>query len=413
MRRKNIKLVSETYFYINSSGTRDAFFLILNMKYYITFDTNIIHNQYGKPNHIIELVNNFFSKKEGVFLIPQIVLDEYSHQFKPFLSQQLKPLKESLKTLTTLESLSMEIDLQGCRENITRVVNELKGINNKNDRLVTQQITCKSETIPYSFCIQNISNRYFRGIKPFTKDGSGQISEIGMKDAILWQSLIEFFQLNKQTQQATLIFITNDKDLYQSTKSEDLDSNLKEEIEKLNVTCQVLNEDTFIKWVEEQGILSKLDPIDDVTYDSINELVQKEQDQIKFLIEEGEYQGSGCFDDSVLENFIKKYYREKDVDIETVEVNHIEIEDQDIFEVHVDSKKRYRLITIEFLFSVSTTILAYRDQIAQEFCDLTSWRNDHYLEGEKVLEVKAKIRRWDNDDQISYELISFEVVRVN
>lgn len=176
---------------------------------YIIFDTNILH--VGRYKDFSEFgFNNFYNEILGkierhdvvqrfVLLVPQISIDEiYKQQLDAFHKAKDELLKIK-NTCDNIYGINIEVDLS---LNYSEFL-----LNKKESYLKSNEIN----TLP--ICNENrftkIVERALDKKAPFEGGEKGK-SDKGFKDALIWESIMEFAS-SKEEEMCEFIFITNDK----------------------------------------------------------------------------------------------------------------------------------------------------------------------------------------------------------
>lgn len=169
---------------------------------YIVFDTNTLYNSstnysdfsFGKN---LDLIMNFLQEEnltnECSLLIPQIVIDELKQQQKEHFLEDHSKIDELLKKQGDLCEVKWNIEISEYEEYIDHKIKNLV----KHYEIVVAK-ACSEKSFDKILC------KALKKEPPF--EGVEKKSDKGFKDAVIWQSLIEFsIQAG-----GSYIFYTND-----------------------------------------------------------------------------------------------------------------------------------------------------------------------------------------------------------
>lgn len=164
-------------------------------KYYIIFDTNILYKKYDKRGdfnefsfnstfqNVIDLVNEFDLYEYITIVIPNIVWNEMIEQE---IENHDKKLKELLDICEKFKFPELEISTKKL-EYRRFIENKVSEYRNKNLSKFNKVIDLP---LPTRNRFESIISRAFDKRPPF--EGVDKKSDKGFKDALLWESILEF-----------------------------------------------------------------------------------------------------------------------------------------------------------------------------------------------------------------------------
>lgn len=177
------------------------------MKTYLIFDSNALrvgekqmeYGHFAIHNRLTDLINkiekNDLSDNYEI-MIPKIVIEELKKQQMETFKASYNELKNLYKKMEKLYFLNLnEITEMNYSKTIEKLISQFLSNNNINILDI-----CKESKF------SNIVNRALEKKAPFR--GTSGNSDKGFKDALIWESLLEFGESNK----ANYIYITKDKD---------------------------------------------------------------------------------------------------------------------------------------------------------------------------------------------------------
>lgn len=174
-------------------------FLIFDSNALRVSDKNMKYGHFAIHNRLMELINkiekNDLSENYQI-LIPQIVIEELKKQQVENFEESYKELKNLYEKMETLYFIDLNEPLQiNYSEKIEELVTEFVNVNS----IETLKICNENK-------FSNIVNRALNKKAPFR--GTKGNSDKGFKDALIWESLIEFSQKHV----GQYIYITKDRD---------------------------------------------------------------------------------------------------------------------------------------------------------------------------------------------------------
>lgn len=200
-------------------------------KYYIIFDTNILYRKYDKRGdfnefsfsstfqNVIDIVNEFDLYEYVTIVIPNVVWNEMIEQEIESHDIKLKDLLEKCKKFKfpEIEINSKTLDYRRFIEN---KVSEYKSENLlKFNKVIDLPLPTRNR-------FDSIVERAFDKRPPF--EGKDTKSDKGFKDALLWESILEF---SENVEHISIILYTKDNiftnELEQEYNNEFLGSTLK------------------------------------------------------------------------------------------------------------------------------------------------------------------------------------------
>lgn len=200
-------------------------------KYYIIFDTNILYRRYDKRGdfnefsfsstfqNVIDTVNEFDLYEYVTIVIPNVVWNEMIEQEIESHDIKLKELLEKCKKFKfpEIEINSKTLDY---RRFIVNKVSEYKSENlSKFNKVIDLPLPTRNR-------FDSIVERAFDKRPPF--EGKDTKSDKGFKDALLWESILEF---SENVEHISIILYTKDNiftnELEQEYNNEFLGSTLK------------------------------------------------------------------------------------------------------------------------------------------------------------------------------------------
>lgn len=218
-------------------------------KFFVVFDTNILFKQYNKRGNfkefsfnstfqnVIDMVNEFDIYEHVSLIIPDVVWNEMLEQEIKNHNEKLIEFKEKVDKYEFPE-VKIKIDNINYRNYLeTRISEYKKSIQKNVNKIIGLPLPTKNR-------YDSIVGRAFAKKPPF--EGKDKKSDKGFKDALLWESILEFAQSNDG---ANLVFYTNDKIF---------SSELEIEFSELfpNSTLKICNDETqirekFATWAKE------------------------------------------------------------------------------------------------------------------------------------------------------------------
>lgn len=195
---------------------------------YIVFDTNMLYNsttKYGdfSFNKNIDLFINFLKEEELTdkcsILIPRVVIDELKQQQKEHFYEDYKKIQDLLKQQGDLCSVVWNIDIDKYESYIESIIKNY---------IIQKKVEIIDVCSEKAF--KKILEKALKKNPPF--EGVEKKSDKGFKDAVIWQSLIEYsIQYG-----GSYIFYTSDKIFLDNKKylSKDFGENKYRKIEFLN-----------------------------------------------------------------------------------------------------------------------------------------------------------------------------------
>lgn len=164
--------------------------------YYLIFDTNVLFQAYDKKadftsfnfnttyQNVVDIINKIDIYNQVELAIPAVVWNEMEKQIIEKHDELLISYKSTItKKLFPEYSIveNPEIDyIQYIKDKIQSYKSE---ISNEINKVIELEIALKS-------CFERIINRAFNKIPPF--EGKNKKSDKGFKDALLWESILEF-----------------------------------------------------------------------------------------------------------------------------------------------------------------------------------------------------------------------------
>ena len=219
------------------------------MDYLLIFDTNALYKDYTRCCDFTDFsfngtLDNFMTRIEELDIydivsiaIPQIVWSETKKQNIIAYHKKVKEFEDTLKK-HKLPFHSYKIDTT---KNYDTYLDE--NMNAYKNALKNKPINIVELNFPSDKCYFNLINRAFDKRPPF--EGKENNSDKGFKDALLWESILEY---KKEHHDTNIILYTNDKMF---------NDELKEEYKKLFSNQEII----FINSKNEDILNSKLDQI--------------------------------------------------------------------------------------------------------------------------------------------------------
>jgi len=364
------------------------------MTLFITFDTNIIYSNYKALPQIAQLIRDYVKfDNHSKLLIPKLVANEHKHQFERIKLENQKKLEKALRELNKLG-----IETNVLREQANKALTEKLG-----QRISLKKLfDCNLEVIELDFSVEKISKRFFKERKPFKRDGQNMIQEKGMKDAILWESILAFMEANNEDEEKhNIIFITeNSSDFCDSRTSLELSGDLQEDTNQFqNFTFQLMNPQQYREWLEYQGFVSK-ETVGKKEADSI--IAQLNDEQLQSLITAPTYLGDGMHESSLLERLVYKKFT--DINIEQIKIKQAQISSKNINKVLSSNQKR--IIELQVNYKIFITLVAFPEELFNDDLDNNEWdaSNENFIESEKSLELECKVTLFQSPEGESYEV---------
>lgn len=191
------------------------------MKYILIFDTNILYKNYDKICNFMDFsfsgtFDNFVGRIEELDIydvvsiaIPRVVWAEMKKQNIAAYNKKVQELEASLQK-HKLPFHSYEIDkTKNYEEYLEEKISSYK------DLLKNKPIRIEELDFPSDLCFKRIINRAFEKIPPF--EGKDKTSDKGFKDALLWESILEYKDKHPNE---NIILYTNDKMFNDDLKAE-------------------------------------------------------------------------------------------------------------------------------------------------------------------------------------------------
>src|SRR3989339_682072 len=203
VKSKNILVIIDT----NHLGNYSKGNLFCKNYKYLEINKNLHEN----------LVNNFnFKPSKEIIIqvaIPEIALEELKQQQNECFIKDLEKINLNFKKFKELQGVILNLPkieyipyLDVKKENYLRKYNITK-INNPSEKIFPKLI-----------------DKVIKKQKPFYKKNNNQVDS-GFKDALIWESILEFVSLNKYDK---YFFLTNDSDFNNDFKQEFLEITQKE-----------------------------------------------------------------------------------------------------------------------------------------------------------------------------------------
>lgn len=191
------------------------------MNYLLIFDTNALYKNYDKCCDFTDFsfsgtFDNFVSRIEELDIydivsiaIPQIVWSEMRKQNIIAYYKKVKEFEDYVEK-HKLPFHSYKIDtIKKYEEYLDLKIEEYKNL------LENKPITFKELNFPSNRCYSSLINRAFDKRPPF--EGKDKSSDKGFKDALLWESILEY---KKDHNYENIILYTNDKMFNDELKQE-------------------------------------------------------------------------------------------------------------------------------------------------------------------------------------------------
>lgn len=203
------------------------------MKTYLVFDTNALKNGGNKykdfnvfnvHSRVLNLINKI-EKSDSLdsfeILVPKISMEELKQQQLEKYKETYVELNEKYNQLKNLSFIKLE---ETSRVDYSQKLDELieQFIENNNIEILD---VCSEDRF------YKIVNRALRKRAPF-RGGNGGDSDKGFKDALIWESLLEF----SLTHSGKFVFITQDKDFF--SKKDELLKEFSQETDSTIEFCK-------------------------------------------------------------------------------------------------------------------------------------------------------------------------------
>lgn len=210
------------------------------MKYSIIFDTNILFVNYDKGgdftrfylnatfNNLVEYIEKSDLYEHFEILISEVVWNEMKRQKIEAYTVKKQELESKIKKIKIPE-FKYSIDDLNYEEYIQKEISNYKA------NLSLGLTDIKELKLPTKERFNSIINRAFNKVPPF--EGKNKESDKGFKDVLLWESVLEFKNSNKDNK---LIFYTKDNIFSDELKNEYIEC-FKEEIEIVKSEEEILN----------------------------------------------------------------------------------------------------------------------------------------------------------------------------
>lgn len=216
-------------------------------KYYIIFDTNILYRRYDKRGdfnefsfsstfqNVIDIVNEFDLYEYVTIVIPNVVWNEMIEQ--EIESHDIK-LKELLEKCKKFKFPEIEIN--------SRTLDYRRFIENKVSEYKTENLSKFNKVIDLPLPTRNrfdsIVERVFDKRPPF--EGKDTRSDKGFKDALLWESILEF---SENIENINVILYTKD-----NIFSNELEQEYHNQFDSSNL--KVCNDESQIREKQNYGL---------------------------------------------------------------------------------------------------------------------------------------------------------------
>ncbi len=166
------------------------------MSYYLIFDTNVLFQKYDKKanftafsfnatfQNVIDMINQLDIYSQVVLAIPSVVWREMEKQIIEKHDELLLSYKNTISKNLFPEYTINENAVINYPEYIkSKIVEYKSGLSNELNQVIELPIASNSR-------FDSIVNRAFRKLPPF--EGKDKKSDKGFKDALLWESILEF-----------------------------------------------------------------------------------------------------------------------------------------------------------------------------------------------------------------------------
>lgn len=258
----------------------------------VFFDTNFLRRKnidnfskfcFGTPfEDFIDFLGTNDMLDYFIINISEITIEELKKQIIDKYKEELSNLKESYKKFKNIHNIKFDEDEEVKYDEILEKLME--------DYIKFHNINIvKTKNIS----LQNLLNRAINKKKPFV--GENGNSDKGFKDAVLWESIIEYA---KKSENKKFILLTKN--------IQDFPKELEDEFE--NVTkkkIEIINE---ISMVQEKILLEHSRNVKDIlTLNWLNENVQVLIDKInEFVLESNDWNGYQMMDIERIEDLVSK-----------------------------------------------------------------------------------------------------------
>jgi hypothetical protein len=213
---KNIEFDSNDEIKINQYPEAESDSNLDISRYTIVLDTNFLYISYDDGGNFNQftLNSNFNNlsleiEKMGIYEyikigIPDVVWNELIVQKKSTFDQEINKIKDTIVKYEFPKSiLDLEIDNNVYIDYEKILKQQFKEYSKK----LNKPGNVKIVNLPFENCsLEKISTRAFRKKPPF--EGKNKRSDKGFKDALIWESIIEY---KKQNMKENIVYLTNDK----------------------------------------------------------------------------------------------------------------------------------------------------------------------------------------------------------
>ena len=180
-------------------------------EYFIIFDTNVLFQNYDKRadfstfrfnttyHNVVDMIEQYDIYEHVILAIPVVVWNEMKKQIITAHDKNLNEFREKINKMNFPEIHVEENDIGDYADFIQRQIDIYKTI--------LQDDMCEVIELPIANerRFQSIVNRAFEKRPPFL--GENKVSDKGFKDALLWESILDF---TSKHEKADIIFYTKD-----------------------------------------------------------------------------------------------------------------------------------------------------------------------------------------------------------
>lgn len=167
-----------------------------SQEYYLIFDTNVLYHAYDKKadfasfsfsgtyDNVVGFINQLDIYEKVIVLIPDVVWNEMERQIIEAHQLKIKEFREKVAKHSFPEIVVEDKGAINYSEFIRPVIEKYR------DNLSSDINTVLGLPVASEACYQSIVKRAFDKQPPF--EGKDKKSDKGFKDALLWESILEF-----------------------------------------------------------------------------------------------------------------------------------------------------------------------------------------------------------------------------
>jgi len=199
---------------------------------YIFLDTNIFYNNWHLKNANFKYLFNYLENTGYKLIISELVSEEVQNIHKREFELSYNELRQAIHKIEKLIDETNMIDIDA----LPNVIYNFKELLEEKARSV--------EFISYEHINQReVVRRALQKIRPFQEEDKGY------RDTLIWLSLLSF--LSKKQIKGQVIFVTNNKSDFYNKENNNFHSDLKKDIENLNLECTFKTYTSLFNFIED------------------------------------------------------------------------------------------------------------------------------------------------------------------